>query len=83
MEKLEQLLIFATGTDVVPALGFEPEPHIAFGHRDELEKSDLTADYPVANTCANILRLPILRNYNEFYEHMMAAISMATTYSAF
>jgi hypothetical protein len=79
--QLEQLLILATGTDV-PTLGFERQLQIVFGHRGELEQNDLIADYPVPNTCTNVLRLPILRNYNEFYEHMMAAISMATAYLA-
>ena len=50
---LQQILIFATGADRVPPLGFAPKPLIQFS--DE-------SNYPTANTCANILTLPLANN---------------------
>uniref|UniRef100_A0A3B3S980 HECT domain-containing protein n=1 Tax=Paramormyrops kingsleyae TaxID=1676925 RepID=A0A3B3S980_9TELE len=47
---LEEILIFATGCDSIPPLGFRPHPTLEF--------QDYSG-YPTANTCDNILRIPI------------------------
>jgi len=77
--QLESLLIFCTGSDTVPALGFEPEPSITFGH--DVDDDDYTALYPVANTCTNNLRLPILVSYDKFSSNMLNAISTVSTFT--
>ncbi|XP_053350038.1 G2/M phase-specific E3 ubiquitin-protein ligase-like [Clarias gariepinus] len=47
---LEEILVFFTGCDRIPALGFSPKPSLEF----------ITySRFPVANTCENILRIPI------------------------
>ena len=46
---LSTILIFATGADKVPPLGFHPKPMIQFWH-------DVR---PRSNTCGNVLFLPL------------------------
>ncbi|XP_057184613.1 G2/M phase-specific E3 ubiquitin-protein ligase-like [Triplophysa rosa] len=51
---LEDVLMFATGTNRIPPLGFDVVPTLRFLHENkELRK------FPEANTCGLILRLPI------------------------
>lgn len=77
--QLAQLLVFATGSDVVPDLGFEPLPTVTFGHKNLI--SDATQPFPMANTCTNTLRLPVVESYDIFVGNMMAALTMATTFT--
>ena len=46
---LEEILIFFTGSDKIPPLGFIPSPSIAFNNDN---------DYPTSSTCALSLILP-------------------------
>jgi hypothetical protein len=78
---LADLLVFATGSASIPTLGFDPNPVITFGHKEFLDTSDPTVNFPVANTCCNSLRLPILTSYDEFRDNMYSAVVMATTFS--
>ena len=71
--QLESLLIFCTGSDTVPALGFDPEPSITLGH--DVDDDDYTALYPVANN----LRLPIVVSYDKFSSNMLNAITTVST----
>lgn len=48
--QFEDILTFATGAMVPPAIGFTTKPKIVF-HEE--------GPYPCANTCANTLMLPI------------------------
>lgn len=70
--KLGGLLAFATGANVIPPLGFSPEPSVeflhdhSFGHRRHL---------PMANTCINCLKLPLLNSYKDLKESMDFAIN--------
>ena len=80
LDELETLLVFATGADTIPALGFDPQPTITFGH--DVEVTDFTAAYPVANTCTNTLRLPVLPSYDEFYHNCYSAIHAVLFFTA-
>ncbi|MBN3293378.1 G2E3 ligase, partial [Polypterus senegalus] len=55
---LEDILMFATGLRAIPPLGLQPRPTICFHHDGSL--------LPVANTCGNILTLPIHKTYDNF-----------------
>lgn len=50
---LKDLLIFATGVDSIPPLGFPTKPVLTFLHSED--------KYPLANTCALQLKLPTVR----------------------
>jgi len=80
-DQLPALLRFATGLECIPPLGIDPQPCIVFGHPEDFASSDPTMSFPFANTCSNLLRLPVLQSYNTFAENMMAAVTMATTFS--
>lgn len=73
-------MIFATGMDEIPPLGITPAPSIAFGHPEEMEPGDPRIGFPIANTCGNILRLPILDEYASFEANMLAAIINVKTF---
>lgn len=64
---LEDVLMFATGADKIPPLGFPVKPSLDFIY-------DKARKYPEANTCALILRLPIHQTYEEFSDHMISGI---------
>ncbi|MGH0162566.1 UNVERIFIED_CONTAM: hypothetical protein FKN15_042949 [Acipenser sinensis] len=66
---LECILAFATGSSTVPPVGFCPEPSLEFLH-----PQDVAAKFPIANTCVNCLRLPLLDNYENFKTNMDFAI---------
>ena len=56
--KLGDVLAFATGADTVPPIGYNTSPAIQFHDASQ---------YPVANTCSNILKLPMLvKSFQEF-----------------
>ncbi|XP_072559957.1 G2/M phase-specific E3 ubiquitin-protein ligase-like isoform X2 [Paramormyrops kingsleyae] len=55
---LEEILVFATGSDSVPTLGFDPQPTVQFLYD--------SSRYPQANTCANILKIPCKASYDDF-----------------
>lgn len=80
--QLADLLRFVTGLESVPPMGFDPELQITFCRRDRLSNGDATLDFPVANTCSNTLRLPVVSSYETFSTNITAAIMMATTFSA-
>ncbi|NP_001003822.1 G2/M phase-specific E3 ubiquitin-protein ligase [Danio rerio] len=62
---LEDLLTFATGTDLVPAIGFKPTPSISF-----LSSPDNLCAFPQSNCDANHLILPTLPSYQLFKKHL-------------
>lgn len=64
---LEDVLIFATGTNRIPPLGLLPSPNLSFLHKDE---EDGQSKFPIANTCANQLKLPIHPSYDLFKENV-------------
>lgn len=50
---LNDIVQFATGMPHAPPLGFFPEPSLTFS---------LGSNYPIANTCGNVLVLPTTLN---------------------
>jgi len=78
--RLSDLLIFVTGLETVPPLGFDPQPSLTFAHIDDV--TNISQSFPFANTCSNSLRIPVLPTYAEFNSNFKAAMSMAVTFSA-
>ena len=65
---LNDVLIFFSGANCVPPLGFEEQPSLLFVHRD-------TAMFPTASTCDLQLRLPAQYNqYKDFREAMILGV---------
>ena len=65
--KLEDVVIFFSGADRPPPLGFPTQP--------DLEFLDLGAILPTASTCSLLLRLPVCHsNYDNFKDAMMLAV---------
>nr|XP_055025012.1 G2/M phase-specific E3 ubiquitin-protein ligase-like isoform X2 [Misgurnus anguillicaudatus] len=58
---VEEVLMFATGLNSLPPSGLNPQPKLEF-----IEDSP----YPMANTCANTLKLPVLSNFELFKSNM-------------
>ena len=63
---LNQLLMFVTGADGVPPLGFPGEPTLNFLHTGTV--------FPEANTCALILKLPLHTTFESFSDSMISGI---------
>ena len=65
---LKDVLIFFTGADRVPLLGFDGQPCLTFLH-------DVNDSYPTASTCSLELRLPTKhRRYREFRDNMISGL---------
>ena len=77
---LTDLLVFATGAATIPPLGFSPQPMMEFLHPGD-EEYEAQKDMPTSNTCALILRIPILRDYEDLKEVMVNALEMCTTFT--
>nr|XP_055062462.1 G2/M phase-specific E3 ubiquitin-protein ligase-like [Misgurnus anguillicaudatus] len=58
---LEDVLVFCTGCDSIPALGFSPKPSLEF---------ITNSRFPVANTCENILCILVHAVYTTFKSDM-------------
>ncbi|XP_076877235.1 G2/M phase-specific E3 ubiquitin-protein ligase-like [Brachyhypopomus gauderio] len=58
---VNDVFMFATGLTSLPPAGLDPLPKIEF-----LDDSP----FPMANTCSNTLKLPLLDSYNEFRTNM-------------
>ena len=70
---LKEVLMFATGADHEPPLGFPTEPIIKFLHADNTTQTS-TILFPTANTCAIALSLPCVDNYETFSDFMIWGI---------
>ncbi|XP_050989334.1 G2/M phase-specific E3 ubiquitin-protein ligase isoform X1 [Labeo rohita] len=62
---LEDLLTFATATDLVPSIGFHPTPSISF-----ISSPDPSCAFPQSYCDANHLVLPVLPSYELFKKHL-------------
>ncbi|XP_076853469.1 G2/M phase-specific E3 ubiquitin-protein ligase-like [Brachyhypopomus gauderio] len=71
---LEDLLMFATGLAALPPAGIIPPPRLEF-------LSD--SPFPVANTCANTLKLPFLESYRIFKANMDFGIQNAPGFGCY
>ncbi|XP_035982736.1 G2/M phase-specific E3 ubiquitin-protein ligase [Fundulus heteroclitus] len=58
---LEDVLMFATGVPSIPPAGMDPQPRLQYIN---------TSKFPMANTCANTLKLPLLDSYITFKHNM-------------
>uniref|UniRef100_A0A671XEA4 HECT domain-containing protein n=1 Tax=Sparus aurata TaxID=8175 RepID=A0A671XEA4_SPAAU len=76
---LEQMLIFASGIDCIPPLGFPNHPTIQFLH----DSNGYRRIFPEANTCEVILRLPLHPSYSIFTEYMESGILQSPTFGLF
>ncbi|XP_026856170.2 G2/M phase-specific E3 ubiquitin-protein ligase [Electrophorus electricus] len=66
---LEDILVFATAADVVPAIGFSPPPSLSF-----LNPLDPSCAFPQSQPEANHLILPVLSSYELFKKHLEYAV---------
>ena len=74
---LEDVLIFATGSSSIPVAGFNPPPSISFRHPADIHVEDsFTEEFAYANTCANSLSLPVLRDYEVFKARVLSSFSV-------
>lgn len=66
---LEDVLMFCSGTDCVPVLGFDRQPTITFLHHPEKGK------LPTASACDIQLRLPaVYKEYSGFRDAMILGL---------
>ncbi|CAC5403650.1 unnamed protein product [Mytilus coruscus] len=80
MDILESLMIFSVGLEQIPLLGITPEPRVEFSHPEDA-MNPLTAEFPFANTCGNILKIPVFDSYVKFKQNMIAAIQCVTMFT--
>uniref|UniRef100_A0A8D3E228 HECT domain-containing protein n=1 Tax=Scophthalmus maximus TaxID=52904 RepID=A0A8D3E228_SCOMX len=69
---LGDILIFSTGLDKIPAMGFPTQPELEFLHPE-----DGPAMFPMANTCGPVLRLPVQPTFPKFESAMEMGIGGA------
>uniref|UniRef100_W5KLH1 G2/M-phase specific E3 ubiquitin protein ligase n=1 Tax=Astyanax mexicanus TaxID=7994 RepID=W5KLH1_ASTMX len=62
---LEDILLFATATDVIPAIGYSPAPMLSF-----FTPLDPSCAFPQSQPEANHLILPVLPSYELFKKHL-------------
>lgn len=58
---LEDILMFATGLREIPPAAIQPKPRLLF---------QTTSRFPVADVCANTIKIPVLHSYEDFQEAM-------------
>ncbi|KAL1268573.1 hypothetical protein QQF64_033936 [Cirrhinus molitorella] len=58
---LQDILMFATGLNSLPPSTIMPQPQLSF---------EKTSKFPIASTCANTIKLPISKSYEEFKNAM-------------
>ncbi|XP_039599379.1 G2/M phase-specific E3 ubiquitin-protein ligase-like [Polypterus senegalus] len=71
---VEDVFMFATGLTSLPPSGLEPLPRIEF-----LDDSP----FPMANTCSNTMKLPLLDSYSVFKSHMDFGIQNSPGFGCF
>uniref|UniRef100_A0A4W5N1J6 G2/M-phase specific E3 ubiquitin protein ligase n=1 Tax=Hucho hucho TaxID=62062 RepID=A0A4W5N1J6_9TELE len=74
---LEDVLIYATSTDVVPAIGFSPNPTLSF-----LNPLDPAGAFPESQPSSNHLVLPVVPSYQVFKKNMEYAVCQLTVMQA-
>ncbi|XP_074656802.1 G2/M phase-specific E3 ubiquitin-protein ligase-like [Tubulanus polymorphus] len=75
-EFITDFIRFITGLEEIPVLGFSPKLTLQFRHRGDI--GDCTKDFPIANTCGNVLSVPVHNSYELFKFYMDAAIKNAS-----
>ncbi|XP_041703982.1 G2/M phase-specific E3 ubiquitin-protein ligase [Coregonus clupeaformis] len=74
---LEDVLIYATSADVVPAVGFSPNPTLSF-----LNPLDPAGAFPKSQPSSNHLLLPVVPSYQVFKKNMEYAVCQLTVMQA-
>ncbi|KAM9433646.1 G2/M phase-specific E3 ubiquitin-protein ligase isoform 1-T1 [Salvelinus alpinus] len=74
---LEDVLIYATSADVVPAIGFSPNPTVSF-----LNPLDPAGAFPKSQPSSNHLVLPVVPSYQVFKKNMEYAVCQLTVMQA-
>ncbi|XP_018590207.1 G2/M phase-specific E3 ubiquitin-protein ligase [Scleropages formosus] len=70
---LEDILIFATSKDIVPAMGFNPNPSVSFVH-----SLSSVGTVPERQPCYNKIVLPVATTYEIFKKHLEYAVCQYT-----
>ncbi|XP_023656465.1 G2/M phase-specific E3 ubiquitin-protein ligase isoform X1 [Paramormyrops kingsleyae] len=70
---LEDILIFSTSADAVPAVGFNPAPSLSFLH-----PQISVGVFPERHPSCNHIVLPVLTSYEIFKKHMEYAVCQLT-----
>lgn len=73
---LQEILVFTSGADRIPPLGFPQKPTIQFLHPEDHG----LRIFPEANTCDVTLRLPLHQLYQNFREKMESGILQSPTF---
>ena len=73
--ELQDVIIFTTGADRIPTLGFSPTPTLNF-HKLEGLGDESCDNFPFGNTCRNIFDLPLITDYEKSKTNFMAALSI-------
>ncbi|XP_065924997.1 G2/M phase-specific E3 ubiquitin-protein ligase isoform X3 [Magallana gigas] len=79
-DKFKSILVFVTGLDSVPPLGFSPPLKLKFRHPEADENFSVFAT-PYANTCFNTLSIPVTETYNAFKEVMDNALDLGCLFT--
>nr|XP_021332031.1 G2/M phase-specific E3 ubiquitin-protein ligase-like [Danio rerio] len=58
---LQNILMFATGLDSLPPSTIVPQPRLIF---------ERSSKFSIASTCANTIKLPVSKSYDEFKNAM-------------
>ena len=70
VDKLPDLLMFATGTTQIPSLGFHDPSKITV-----LQLDSMSGNLPNSNTCPQELELPRHKSYDDFKKSIDCALS--------
>lgn len=76
---LPDLLVFATGASQIPSLGFDEGPTLEFMHDpQEGNNGSFISPYPIARTCTNLIKLPVMhKKFEDFKRYMLEGILCA------
>ncbi len=67
-EQLQRRLLMTTCLEIVPPLGFDPQPSVVFQHPEEV--ADLHKGLIFFRTCSNTILLPVVNEYETLLETM-------------
>ncbi|KAM6973271.1 G2/M phase-specific E3 ubiquitin-protein ligase [Aplochiton taeniatus] len=76
---LEDVLMFATYTNVVPAVGFQPHPSLSFIHPQQAPASQREGGaFPQSQPSSNHLSVPVVSDYQTFKKRMELVVCQPT-----
>ena len=78
----EDILAYTTASTAVPILGFDICPMIKFNHPADLsDDRQILAGFPISNSCALQIFLPLLDTYEEFQTRMVNTVTIVKTFT--